>query len=176
MALILFTISAIGFFIFNFYQDFKSRSIYVVNLPIAIVLIAIYSFVFHPQLFQISSLLINLLILGIQFVVLYLYLLLSKKDRSISLTNYIAIADILFLLLPIFYFNPIIYILFEIVVLLISILITRIFEVIVNKSRNESVPLAGYIGLGLAVVIGIESLTTFRINDPFILNKLMLFY
>lgn len=171
MALFIFTSSALLFFAFNFYQDFKTRTIYLVNLPIAILFTVVYSFVIHYQFFKVSYLLINLIILGLQFAILCLYLLFNHKFKISNLTNYIAIADIVFLIIPALYFNPVIYILFEITLLLLSILLTTII-----KSRHESVPLAGFIGLGLALVFAIESFTTIRINDPLIFDKLLIFY
>lgn len=132
------------------YQDFKHRAIWWFLIPIA-ALLQIHislSAVSFSAFIQFTT--TNLIIVSFQLMVLYAYLRFKYKLKSITklLNSYLGLGDVLFFVLLTLAFSPVNFVLFLVLLLLLSLLGSVFF-----KSVKQSVPLAGILALGYLLVL-----------------------
>jgi|GEM_PF-2634779 len=164
------SIISILFFGFNFYQDVKYRSIYLINIPISAILILSYVYVNNALVLNFHSIIINVLIITTQVLGAWLFILITKKKSISSLNNYIAVADIFFLFLPVLLFPPIQLVIFELIIMVGSLVFSVIIAWYTNNIKHATVPLAGIVGLGLAIVISLEVFANYSLTSMFQIN------
>jgi hypothetical protein len=136
------------------FQDFKSRS-YFSFLLIAGFTITVLQFCFSDEdIFIITiNTLVNLLIIGLYYVAIWLYVRLRFNSSSVK--NYIAEGDWLFFVLAAFWFSTPTF-LFALPLLLVLSLVIHLLLTLFQNYKIESVPLAGLLALQLAFLFAYE--------------------
>jgi hypothetical protein len=158
------------FFTFNFYQDVVSRSIYLVNLPLAALLMILYAWITHSFVSGGFYLLVNVGIITFQVLGAWIFILVTKKGEHGVFKNQIAFADIFFLFLPVIFFSPFQFLFFELMVLSISLIVSVLISGFSKGLKPATVPLAGNIGLGLALIVILETFAHYPIRDIIFIN------
>jgi hypothetical protein len=150
------------------YQDFKERAVNLYLLLVTGILIAIHSFFSEPGKLIFLYTIINVSFLVLDLVILWIYFSVKNK-KGISLTkHYLGWGDILFLSFLCIAFNPVFYILFLLATCLISIVLYGIKHL--KKTEKTTIPFAGILAIGYAVVLIFEIFNIFnpiKANYPF---------
>lgn len=137
-----------------FLQDWKFRKIHIL-LPIILFTVSYLGVILLDHKTKIKFVLINIAFFLVIFLVLVLYM--SNKNKKIinPFQNYFGLGDLLFYLSisPLFLLKN--YIVFFIVSMLFSIVLELL---ILRKKSQKSIPLAGFSGLLLLLIICFESL------------------
>ncbi len=156
--------------LFNTYQDFRSRSVYWINIPVIIVVYGMYVFLFDSYFPEPTEIVVNALILCAQigFVMLFSYL--QKRDLQI-INKKIGIADILFLAMLIFVFSPINLILFELILFTISLVCSVVINMLKRDGSVSTIPLAGNLTLGMALLFMLEYSIDLEIRSRDVLEQ-----
>lgn len=156
------------------YQDFKSRAISWILLPLLIGLLfykglAIMELksVFYFGLFNLSFVIVHLLILTIYM---------SVKNRRITniIDTYIGLGDILLFVVLCFAFSPFNFIFFFVISILITIISVLVYKLI-TKNEYKEIPLAGAQSM-LMILILVYSNVIHPVqlyNDSFLLQILI---
>lgn len=143
-----------------FYFDFTSRYVYLwlyIISAVASILFSFHILSFHDFLIQ---WLYNLGIVCTQWGIVYLYFSFKQKQFVNPLTL-IGSGDILLFIILTFLFPPVLFILFIIGALSISLLFHAIF-LQVSQSYDKTVPLAGYVSLcAIPVILFFEEIRSF---------------
>ncbi len=156
------------FFLFNFYQDLVSRSIYLINLPLAALLLISYAWITHSFVSDTVYFLINIAIITIQVLGAWGFIKIFQNEKQGGFSNHIAFADIYFLFLPTIIFSPLQLIIFELVIFITSLIISAFIFLLVKVPKPVTVPLAGNISLGLALVVVLETFSHCAIREFFL--------
>lgn len=142
------------------YQDFKSREISWWTLPFLFVFLVISKL----NLFFLSELLIlvsvNCGVITIQFMFVSLYFSLKKRKPTNIFNTYIGVGDLLFLFAVSPLFEPLYFVLFEIISLTAVLVGTLLFGFI-KKGWSFKIPLAGFQSILLIIYLVTTGLKTY---------------
>ncbi len=134
--LTLFTVST---FLWIFYQDMRSREIYLLSYLVLYVLFIIH-FLVRNFVFLHSSIIINIWIVFAVYSLLAIYYVLKYKRLVFKkLKSAIGMGDILMLPAFIFFFSPINFI----IIYILSLLIALVYSAVNYRSGIVTIPLAG---------------------------------
>lgn len=139
---------------FIFYQDIRYRMIYWF-LPVFVFLIPVAYLLYtgklemHTILFRVS---VNVLIIGLQFGLLYLYIRLKHGALSAKM-KFLGLGDVMFILALCSWFDSAYLLLFLVCSFVFSILVSLVFIGFKRWSNNQ-VPLAGLQALFLIFFLG----------------------
>lgn len=139
-----------------FIQDFKTRRIYSMLLPI----IFLTSIAYRWKTFDLHQVLLCNLYILILLISLTLYLSFKNKRFTLVWKGYLGLGDILFLVAvtPLFHVLEYIYFLtFSLLIIIILYLLSIVFI------KRKTIPLAGY----LSVILSIYLLLNFDITQLF---------
>lgn len=159
--------------LFNSFQDFKSRSVYWINVPLILFLYLIYISLTNTFIPTFNEILINAVIIVFQmsFAWIFYYL---KNSKINSIKDQIGLADVLLLAVLIIFFTPINFILFELIVLSISLIASIFFTLVTNNEKKVTIPLAGNLTLGLSLIFSVEYFSGIQIRNNDLLDHLLL--
>lgn len=126
-----------------FFQDIRSRMVYVFWFPVLAVLFIGLNWERFGSVAAIwPAILFNLGFLALQLLLLTVYFSLKKKSAVNITTTLIGWGDIMLLISCAFYFSAIGYCIFYLVAILLSLVIWVLFK-LASGSREERIPLAG---------------------------------
>jgi hypothetical protein len=125
-------------------QDFKERKIYWIFIPLIWLLCFFRSYTLFSLKETLQFVVINSVFFILQLVFLFIYFTLKNKKFTNILNQSLGAGDILFVLAISPAFQPITFISYY----SISLLITLIVSVsLINKNINKHIPLAGFLAL-----------------------------
>ncbi len=117
------------------FQDFKERAVSIWVFPLLVTVFSYKAWLVNGWAFFRFDLVFNLALLGIQLLVLLLYLKLVKK----SVVNMLGAGDVLFFFVMAFAFSTVGFVFFFSLSLLVSLLVW----LLTNRNKNRLIPLAG---------------------------------
>lgn len=147
----------ISVFAIVLYQDFKDRLVYWFLYPIIGVLAFVIQLYNVPTTIAFFNLGVNLLFITLILGISFLY----TQFRNLNFANAIGIGDILFFVFVSGTFSIVSFFILFVFALLFSIILQ---QVLINKEKDQTVPLAGYMSLFFGVVYAI----TFLSNSTFL--------
>ncbi|MGV6862289.1 MAG: prepilin peptidase [Putridiphycobacter sp.] len=150
MLINLLNILLIALLILCIVQDWKYRGIHVLVFPILLALTISLNFL---QEFNFLDLGFSLAFIGLNLLILVIYLSIKNKAFVNIFKSYLGIGDVLFFIAiaPLFSFRN--YILFFISGMILSM----ILHLILGKfQKHDNVPLAGYLSMYVLILIGIN--------------------
>ncbi|OFX36402.1 MAG: hypothetical protein A2X08_14950 [Bacteroidetes bacterium GWA2_32_17] len=155
------------------YQDLKWREIHWVIIPFLAILLILYSIQENTLIDVLNNSLINLSIVFIQFLFVTFWFSIKSKKLINILRQHIGLGDWLFFVCLCLAFSPINFILFLVSAFILSLLIYLI-TLLILKSTEKTVPLAGLVATILLGVLIIESVfyPGKLQNDSYITNLL----
>lgn len=159
--------------LFNSYQDFTSRSVYWINIPILIGAYGICVFLFNSYWPTFQEILLNTIIVSLQLLFVFVFFFIKNHNFHV-INKQIGIADILFLALLIFVFSPVNLILFELFLFSISLGVSAVTSLLKDKESVNTIPLAGNLTLGLSFIFLLEFITDLQIRNQDSLNQLLI--
>jgi len=147
----------ISVFAIVLYQDFKDRLVYWFLYPIIGVLAFLIQLYNVPTTIAFFNLGVNLLFIALILGISFLY----TRFRNLNFANAIGIGDILFFVFVSGTFSIVSFFILFVFALLFSIILQ---QVLTNKKKDQTVPLAGYMSLFFGVVYAM----TFLSNSTFL--------
>ncbi|MFQ6601763.1 hypothetical protein [Flavobacterium sp. C3NV] len=147
----------ISVFAIVLYQDFKDRLVYWFLYPIIGVLSFVIQLYNVPTTIAFFNLGVNLLFITLILGISFLY----TRFRNLNFANAIGIGDILFFVFVSGTFSIVSFFVLFVFALLFSIILQ---QVLINKEKDQTVPLAGYMSLFFGVVYAM----TFLSNSTFL--------
>lgn len=147
----------ISVFAIVLYQDFKNRLVYWFLYPIIGVLAFVIQLYNVPTTIAFFNLGVNLLFITLILGISFLY----TRFRNLNFAKAIGIGDILFFVFVSGTFSIVSFFVLFVFALLFSIILQ---QVLINKEKDQTVPLAGYMSLFFGVVYAI----TFLSNSTFL--------
>lgn len=136
-------------------QDFQFRAISWIWIPLLFLSVLIKSFILSDQEMILDSILQNVLFIFLQITILIIYFSIKRKKFESVINSYIGWGDILFFLAiaPALCFgNFLLFIVFSILVILISYSALSLFKI----KTDKQIPLAGLQSIFLLIWLGIE--------------------
>lgn len=149
--------------LFNSYQDFKSRSIFWINIPVLVALFLAVNYLYDIYVPSLTEIYIGISIIFFQVIFVSLFFYLKYRKLNI-LDKMIGIADVVFLLLLAFVFSPVNLIAFELLLFLTSLVVSFLIKQAKSQS-DTTIPLAGNLTLALAVLFLFEYITGITIRN-----------
>lgn len=155
MLQLLLKIALIGMLTILFIQDIRHREISLYLLLAALIVVLAHGFSVNKLNIVDSGL--NLLFILLQVAFLLFYLFITGRKPALLLKSYLGIGDILFWLVPAFYFQFLEFLLFLMISFVFVIIGYGILLLI--KRNTTTIPLAGFMALFLAIyqIIGWKS-------------------
>jgi hypothetical protein len=147
----------ISVFAIVLYQDFKDRLVYWFLYPIIGVLAFVIQLYNVPTTIAFFNLGVNLLFITLILGISFLY----TRFRNLNFANAIGIGDILFFVFVSGTFSIVSFFVLFVFALLFSIILQ---QVLINKKKDQTVPLAGYMSLFFGMVYAM----TFLSNSTFL--------
>ena len=152
-------------------EDFRYRAIHwpwFLMLAIAAVLVQQYV---YPIKVEYTWWVINLAFLIMQGSVLFLYLSLKNGQVVNPFRNHIGTGDLLFVLAIIPLFPPFHFILFICISMSVTLLLHYLSGFLFSNYNRERIPLAGWMGLKMLLLLFISYLVNFNwFDDSYILT------
>ena len=118
--------------LFNSYQDFKSRSIFWINIPVLVVVFLGVNYLYDIYVPNLTEIFIGISIIFFQVILVSLFYYLKYHEVNI-LDKMIGIADVVFLLLLAFIFSPVNLIVFELFLFMSSLFISFLIKSVKHK-------------------------------------------
>ncbi|MBI5541218.1 MAG: prepilin peptidase [Bacteroidia bacterium] len=155
------------------YQDFKWREIHWIIIPFLAISLIFYSIQESTLIEVLNNSLINLSIVLIQFLFVTIWFSIKSKKLVNILRQHIGLGDWLFFVCLCLAFSPINFILFLVSAFILSLLI-HLITLLILKTTEKTVPLAGLVATILLGVLIIESVfyPGKLQNDSYITNLL----
>ena len=153
------------------FQDFRYRGISWMLLTVAFLLLAGKGLLVMKPVELLKILLINSLMLLVQFAVLMLYFRMKGFGFRDFWEKVMGIGDLLFLVAISIAFEPVNFIVFVLAGLLLSLLVYGSFSLL-KPDRQRTVPLAGLLSVAMLVVTLFSSINSrFDCYDPHMILK-----
>lgn len=166
-------ILAISALIITAVQDFRRREIHWSLFPILLCLFIGEGILSAPAREYFQGTLFNLIFLSIQALVLIIYYLLRRKSLRTIINGSLGLGDILFLLVTAFSLSDLNFIVFYMLGLTITLLTWLIIKPFLSINR-DTIPLAGFLSVMLAIVLIFENLPFgFNCFNNFFLSELI---
>lgn len=141
------------------WQDFRSRKMTLVFVMVALILAAVAGYM-HQTLF-IRSVFCNLLFVSAQLLLLIGYLKLRGAQIRNFLQAYMGVGDLCFLFLSALYVGFPFFVVFLMGCYVFALVVEGIRRLLIS-CRNKTVPLAGYMAVGLIILIVVDQIE--RVN------------
>lgn len=125
------------------YQDLNYRGIYWWMFPALLLLLATSTIQVLDFSVMISQVIKSILFLGLQFLVLTVYISIRQKKMTNIFDGFFGLGDLLFLVAVSFGFSFLNYVLFYLLSLMVVVIFSAIFG-IDSKLHGKKIPLAGY--------------------------------
>jgi hypothetical protein len=146
-------------------EDFKSRAVHVVWFPALFLLAIAYALQFINATALLDYLLISFVFLALQGLLLMSYFILKHKQWIDITQSYLGWGDILFIAAVLPLFNPLVFVLFYLGSLLVTIVFVLIYRWVVEKM--VFIPLAGLQSICLlAIVFYHQFIHSVLFNEP----------
>lgn len=158
------------------WQDVRERAISWYLFPLLFLLGFFASFFADKNIeLIIRDLLKNWAIIFIQLLILFTVFYFKNKGAGRSLSRYLGIGDILFLVSVSTYFSSLYFLIFYILGLVFSLLTHAFFQKLkIYPNNNNTVPLAGFLAVFLSIFIGVNSLAgNSFISDDWLIFRLL---
>lgn len=132
-----------------FVQDYRHRTIHVLNLVLIIVGVLVLSYT--EKRLSLHILLANFSFMVIQLVFLFLYVYIKFKRPALLFKKYIGLGDILFWIVPAVYLGFAEYVFFSLLSYLLILIFFSAF-ILISK-RQITIPLAGVMALFFCIYL-----------------------
>lgn len=138
------------------YQDFKSRTIYWIGIPIILIIYAFLVGFYKVYIPDVYEIVLNIGIISLQLVFVWIYFKISTPDEKGFIDTKLGLGDVLLLYSLVFIFAPVALIIFELVVCVFSLFISLITYQLRKLSKPLTIPFAGNLSLVTAIVFMLE--------------------
>ncbi len=157
------------------YEDFKYRSIHWFLLLFLLITEIFTAKILMSQ--RIYEVLINLSIVGIQFIAAFIYVKITKKSNSTFINNYCGLGDILFLCIITISFSVLNFIYFMVLSNITILVLFIAYKFVQDKNKNfsaKTIPYAGLLAILFLVIKIIDMMGVYDItNDSRIIFLIM---
>lgn len=157
-------------------QDFRDRAISWILIPLLMGLNLLCNiWLYHlPILFLLKTFLLNILIIGVQFLLLQVYVCIRDQKFTPITQHFVGVGDLAFYLVLFITLSPLNLFFFHLISLLACLLTGILLMITGRKNKARTIPMAGIQALMLALLTINSILNTSAnfFNEEWLLNKL----